>query len=84
MHGYVLRGSSHQGSRIDKDSALSFCASEKVICRMDTFKHYTDTLHRDTTLDIDDERLQSGIAVTDQRTLAQEVCFAILLNKPLQ
>ena len=50
---------------------------------MDTFKHYTDTLHRDTTLDIDDERLESENCGNPQRTLAQEACFAILLNKLL-
>ena len=59
----LLRDSSHQGSGIDIDSALSLCALTEVICShsdvrpslawMDTFPYYTDTMHLDTTINID-------------------------------
>ena len=63
---FFLRGSSHQSSRIDDDLAFSLCVLQEVIrgqsdlhpslASADTFKHNTNTMNTDTTLDIDDEQ----------------------------
>ena len=50
---------------------------------MDTSMHYTDILHTDTTLDIDDTQANVSDCSTRQRTHDQEAFLAIFLNEPV-
>ena len=45
--------------------------------------HYTDILHTDATLDMDNTQTNVSDCNIRQRTHAQEVCLGIFLNEPL-